>query len=61
MLGLDGFSRVRLEFVFQIEINDFPTWGHYVAHHAVPQVEDIHQQAAAKRRDFLGFLALLEN
>ena len=52
---------VRLEVVLQIEVNDLAAGRHDIAHHAVPQIEDVEDKLATERRNVFRFFALLEN
>src|SRR5439155_25890561 len=58
---LDVPSHVGLEVVFELEIDDIAARRHDNAHDAVAKIQHIHEQAEAEWRDFLGFLALVEN
>src|SRR4030095_1922943 len=59
--GLDCLFHIRLETVFQIEVNDFSARRHDVAHHAVTQVQHIKDKLATKSCDLGGFFAFTNN
>src|SRR4029077_4736543 len=61
VLGCDLLSRVRLEIVFEIEINDFAARRHNISDHSFAKVENVEHQLAAERRNIFRFLALFEN
>ncbi len=62
--GVPRFQRllhVLFETFFEIEEDDFAARRHDIAHDAPPQIERVHEQIAAERRDFIRLLALIED
>ena len=58
---LDCFLHVRFKIVLEIKVNDLAARRHDVAHDAIAQIEHVDDELPTERRNFLGFLALIQN
>ncbi|PYI78837.1 MAG: hypothetical protein DMF04_01895, partial [Verrucomicrobia bacterium] len=61
MTRSEGFLNIVLKTLFEVEEDNLTTWSHNIADDTPPQIERVHQEIAAKRRDLLRFLALIQD
>src|SRR5437870_3259459 len=59
--GFDGLFHIGFEIILQVEVNDFTTRRHDVAHDAVAQVEHVKNELATERRHLRRFFAFSQN